>query len=41
MAAGVTDKLWSIEDIAVMDDATSPKPGRSATYKKRGAEISN
>ena len=41
MAAGVTDKLWSIEDIAVMVDAAAPKPGRRGPYKKREAEISN
>lgn len=41
MAAGVTDKLWSMEDIAELVDAAAPKPGRPATYKKRAAEISN
>ena len=35
MAAGVTDKLWSMEDIAELVDAAAPKPGRPATYKKR------
>jgi hypothetical protein len=41
MAAGVTDKLWSIEDIAVIVEAAAPKPGRPAIYKKRQPEISN
>jgi IS1 family transposase len=35
MAAGVSDKLWSMEEIAEMIDATLPKPGRPAAYKKR------
>jgi hypothetical protein len=41
MAAGVTDRLWSIEDIANVIEAAAPKAGRPATYKKRGPEISN
>ena len=41
MAAGVTDRLWSMEEIAEMIDATLPKPGRPATYKKIVAENSN
>ena len=41
MAAGVTDKLSSMEDIAEMVDAAAPKSGRPKTYKKRAAEISN
>jgi hypothetical protein len=41
MAAGVTDRLWSIADIADIVEAAAPKPGRPATYKKRAAEISN
>jgi IS1 family transposase len=41
MAAGVTDKLWSIEDIAMIVEAAAPKPGRPAVYKKRQPEISN
>jgi len=40
MAAGVTDKLWSVEDIANMVDAAAPKPGRPKSYKKREAENS-
>ncbi len=41
MAAGITDKLMSFEDICVFTDAAAPKPGRPATYKKRTEEISN
>ena len=41
MAAGITDKLMSFEDIVAMIDAVAPKPGRPATYKKRGDENSN
>lgn len=32
MAAGVTDKLWSIEDIAEMIDATLSEPGKRGRY---------
>ena len=38
MAAGITDRLWSMEEIAEMIDATLPKAGRPATYKKRNAQ---
>ena len=41
MAAGVTDHLWSMEEIAEMIDATLPKSGRRGSYKKRTAGISN
>lgn len=41
MAAGVTDRLWSMEEVAELIEAAAPKPGRPATYKKRAAEISN
>ena len=34
MAAGITDKLMSMEDIANLMDAAAPKPGRPKTYKK-------
>ena len=35
MAAGLTDKLMSFEDIVAMNDAAAPKPGRPKMYKKR------
>jgi hypothetical protein len=28
MAAGVSERLWSVEDIAELVDAAAPKPGR-------------
>lgn len=34
MAAGVTDKLWDLKDIAALVDAAAPKPGRRSSYKK-------
>lgn len=41
MAAGVADRLWSMEDMAVMVDEAAPTPGKRGPYKKRGEEISN
>ena len=41
MAAGLTDKLVDMREIAEMIDATLPKPGRPVTYKKASVEISN
>lgn len=34
MAAGVTDKLWSMDDLVAMMDAVAPKPGPRGPYKK-------
>jgi IS1 family transposase len=34
MAAGVTDKLWDMKDIAALIDAAAPKPGPRGSYKK-------
>ena len=39
MAAGLTDRLWDIEDIVRLVDEAAPKPKRPATY--RTCEISN
>lgn|SRR5579864_4267724 len=34
MAAGLTDRLWSMSDLAVMVDDALPKPGKRGPYKK-------
>lgn len=36
MAAGITDRLWSLEDIVDRIDADAPKPKPRGPYKKRG-----
>ena len=33
----VTDRLWSMEDIAALVEAAAPKPGPRGPYKKRGS----
>jgi IS1 family transposase len=35
MAAGVTDRLWSVQDIVEMAETAAPKPGKRGPYKKR------
>ncbi|MGP0090726.1 MAG: IS1 family transposase [Xanthobacteraceae bacterium] len=35
MAAGIADRLYSMEDIASMVDASLPMPGKRGPYKKR------
>ena len=40
MAAGLTNKLMSFEDIANLIETAASRPRRPATYKKR-AQISN
>lgn len=35
MAAGLTDRVWSVEEFVSMMDEAAPKPGRPKTYKKR------
>jgi hypothetical protein len=37
MAAGITDKLWSVEDIVALIEDSEPKPGKRGPYKKRTA----
>lgn len=40
MAAGVTDRLWEIGDIAMLVEAAEAKPAKRGPYKKQG-QISN
>jgi hypothetical protein len=35
MAAGLTDHLWTMEEIIGLMDEVAPKPGRRKTYKTR------
>lgn len=37
MAAGVTDKLWEVDDIVAIMDEMAPEPERPKRYKKRAA----
>ena len=37
MAAGVSDRLWSVEDIASLVEAASPVAGKRGPYKKKTA----
>lgn len=37
MAAGVSDRLWSMEDVAELVEAAQPRPGKRGPYKKRAA----
>lgn len=41
MAAGITDRLWSMEDIIAAIDAREAPAKKRGPYKKRDAEISN
>lgn len=41
MAAGITDRLWSLDDIIAKIDAMAPVPAKRGPYKKRVAENSN
>lgn len=34
MAAGVSDRLWSMEDVATLIETATPKPGKRGPYKK-------
>lgn len=38
MAAGLTDRLWSVEDIVALVDAEEAAPAKRGPYKKRTAE---
>lgn len=35
MQAGITDRVWSLEDIVALMDARAPKPGRRGPYDMR------
>src|SRR5258706_6508918 len=37
VAAGITDRLWSLDDIAERIEAKRPQPGQPRPYKKRAA----
>jgi hypothetical protein len=37
MAAGISDKLWSMQDVAEMIDSTLPKPGKRGPYKSKNS----
>jgi hypothetical protein len=34
MAAGLSDHVWSLEDIVMMADNYMPQPGKRGPYKK-------
>ena len=38
MEAGVTDRLWDLEDIIKLVDDAAPKPSRPKTYKRRNSK---
>ena len=40
MAAGLTQTVWSMEDIVARMDAMAPAPVRPKTYKKNATESS-
>jgi hypothetical protein len=37
MAAGITDRLWSLDDVIARIDADAPAFARRGPYKKREA----
>lgn len=41
MAAGITDRLWSLEDIVAKMDEVAPAPKARGPYQKREKKISN
>jgi IS1 family transposase len=38
MQAGLTDRLWSMDDVAGLIDAAAPVPAKRGPYRKRSAE---
>lgn len=41
MAAGITDTLWSLDNVIAKIDEMAPPPAKRGPYKKRGEVISN
>jgi len=39
MAAGVSDNLWSLEDMVALIEANEPPPTKRGSYKKRATQI--
>lgn len=39
MAAGVSDRLWSMEDIAALVETAAPAPGKRGPYKKAPTNV--
>ena len=39
MAAGVSDRLWSMEDVVGMIDAAAPEPAKRGPYKQRAVRV--
>ena len=37
MTAGVTDRLWTVADLAVLIEAAEPMPSKRGPYKKKAA----
>ena len=37
MASGLSDHVWSLEEIVMMADSYMPKPGPRGPYRKRAA----
>jgi IS1 family transposase len=39
MAAGVSDKLWSLDDLVALVEANEPPPKKRGPYKKRASQL--